>query len=188
MTFLYLVPTGMNDPEHPEWGSWAGRYGLNPELPGRRYHWANQVDAWEGTTHRDNVLKRWAAHLQNDFKARLDWCVSDLAAANHPPVPRVRGEERRMVAAGDAVLLEAAESSDPDRNGLRFEWIVYAEAGGYDGPAIAIEGASSPRARFTAPRVEKAQAIHLILAVSDDGAPPLTRYRRVIVTVAPGSG
>jgi len=28
MTFLYLVPTGMNDPDQPGWGSWAGRYGL----------------------------------------------------------------------------------------------------------------------------------------------------------------
>jgi len=33
MTFLYLVPTGMNDPEQPAWGSWAGRYG--PMQPSR---------------------------------------------------------------------------------------------------------------------------------------------------------
>ena len=40
---------------------------------------------------RDNTLRRWAAHLQNDFKARLDWCVNDYPHANHPPVARVRG-------------------------------------------------------------------------------------------------
>ena len=27
LTFLYLIPTGMNDPLHPSWGSWAGRFG-----------------------------------------------------------------------------------------------------------------------------------------------------------------
>jgi hypothetical protein len=31
MCFLYLVPTGMNDPWQPGWGSWAGRYGLNDQ-------------------------------------------------------------------------------------------------------------------------------------------------------------
>ena len=34
MTFLYLVPTGMNDPEQPTWGSWAGRYGPQPGAAG----------------------------------------------------------------------------------------------------------------------------------------------------------
>src|SRR5258707_956793 len=36
MTFLYLVPTGMNDPDQPGWGSWAGRYGLNENFSGQR--------------------------------------------------------------------------------------------------------------------------------------------------------
>src|SRR5207248_11546264 len=40
MTFLYLVPTGMNDPEQPTWGSWAGRYGLQEDA-GKPYYWAN---------------------------------------------------------------------------------------------------------------------------------------------------
>ena len=25
-SFMYVIPTGMNDPEHPDWGSWGGRY------------------------------------------------------------------------------------------------------------------------------------------------------------------
>src|SRR5438093_10739217 len=86
MTFLYLVPTGMNEPEHPEWGSWAGRYGLMPDAGGRTYFWANAEDVWEGSGHRENTLKRWAADLQNDFRARLEWCVKDYADANHPSV------------------------------------------------------------------------------------------------------
>lgn len=44
-----------------------------------------------GSTSRENTLKRWAADLQNDFRARLDWCVRDFANANHPPQPRIKG-------------------------------------------------------------------------------------------------
>src|SRR5215471_13140003 len=86
MSFLYLVPTGMNDPMQPTWGSWGGRYGLNEKDAPRPHYWANQKDQWEGTTHRDNTLKRWAVHLQNDFRARLNWCVAPVAKANHPPL------------------------------------------------------------------------------------------------------
>src|SRR5688572_26142749 len=95
MTFLYLVPTGMNEPEEPSWGSWAGRYGLQDDRPGKRYYWASVEDTWEGTTHRENGLKRWAADLQNDFRARLDWCVKSRTEANHPPRVVLQGREGR---------------------------------------------------------------------------------------------
>src|SRR5438045_2778500 len=61
MTFLYLVPTGMNDPMEPGWGSWAGRYGVREDSADKPFYWANQLDAWNGTTNRDNTLARWAA-------------------------------------------------------------------------------------------------------------------------------
>jgi hypothetical protein len=77
MMFLYLLPTGMNDPNEPTWGSWAGRHGPNETYPGKPYFWANQADRWNGTTHRDNTLARWAVAIQNDFRARMDWCVAD---------------------------------------------------------------------------------------------------------------
>jgi hypothetical protein len=121
MTFLYLVPTGMNDPNEPGWGSWAGRYGLNTNFQGKPYYWANQLDAWNGSSHRDNTLARWAAAIQNDFKARLDWCVTDYAQANHPPNPRVKGTLNRTAKTGEKVWLDATDSSDPDNNPLRFE-------------------------------------------------------------------
>ena len=51
--------------------------------------------------------------------------------------------------------------------------------------ALMIAEADSPEARFTAPAVTKAETIHLILTVTDHGAPPLSRYQRVVVTVDP---
>lgn len=185
MTFLYLVPTGMNEPERPTWGSWAGRYGPNENHKGRPYYWANQRDTWRGSTHRDNTLRRWAVHLQNDFKARLDWCVSDFGGANHPPEPEVTGGLSRDAAPGDTVALDASGSTDPDKDRLKFEWAVYPEAGSYQGPPPAIRDGASPRASFTVPAADAGQTIHVLLTVTDEGKPPLTRYRRVVVTVEP---
>jgi hypothetical protein len=185
MAFLYLVPTGMNDPDHPEWGSWGGRYGLNPGEAGRQYYWANQADEWQGSIHRDNTLKRWATDLQNDFKARLNWCITDYAHANHAPVPRLTGSLQRTVKSGAEVTLDARRSTDPDGNALQFRWELYPEPGTYRGTAPILQDASSARAHFTAPSVISPQTMHFICSVTDKGSPPLTRYLRVIVTVTP---
>jgi hypothetical protein len=180
MAFLYLVPTGMNDPEQPTWGSWGGRYGPRDDVGGKPYYWANQADAWNGTTERDHVVARWAAALQNDFRARMDWCVG---TGNRPPVARLRGAERLRVRAGAAVRLDASPSSDPDGDRLSYDWIHYREPGG-NRTEVSFDR-RGPHATFQAPAVKSPEALHLILAVTDSGTPPLTRYRRVIATVEP---
>jgi hypothetical protein len=187
MTFLYLVPTGMNDPDQPTWGSWAGRYGHRQDQGERAYYWANQADTWRGATHRDLTLERWAEDLQNDFRARLDWCVQPPAAANHPPRPQVAGTLARTVVAGDTVELDATSSSDPDGHTLAYEWLYYAEPGSYRGP-LSIEGHDRPRASLVAPPVDRPQTLHVVLRVSDSGVPRLARYRRLVLTVAPRGG
>jgi len=185
MAFLYLVPTGMNDPEQPDWGSWGGRYGKNETTPGKPYYWSNRTDAWNGVTNRDNTLLRWAAALQNDFRARLDWCVQDRAHANHPPTVRLLGDLHRRVRPGATVRLDASRTSDPDGQPLRYEWIYYPEPGTYRGPAPDIQGGTSASATLTVPVTSAPASIHLVLAVTDTGSPALTRYARVILDVAP---
>jgi hypothetical protein len=185
MAFLYLFPTGMNDPERPEWGSWGGRYGRSELWPDRPYYWANRKDRWRHATDRENTLRRWALALQNEFRARMDWCVKEPADANHPPRAAVRGEVRRSARSGERVELDASLSSDPDGQPLAFEWSAYPETGTYDGPDLAIDGAASARAALVAPMVDVPRSIHLVVSVTDAGAPPLTRYRRVILTVEP---
>ncbi|MHB9006586.1 MAG: nucleoside hydrolase-like domain-containing protein [Limisphaerales bacterium] len=183
MTFLYLVPTGMNDPERPEWGSWAGRYGPQTNVGQRAYFWANPVDAWHGSTNRDNTLRRWAADLQNDFKARLDWCAQPPDRANHPPQAKVDRASRLTMLAGEEGLWVAAGSSDPDGDRLTFEWIVYPEAGTFRGAIDFV--AEGPVLRLRAPPVSAPETVHVVLRVTDDGDPPLSRYERVICTVLP---
>jgi len=188
MTFLYLVPTGMNDPEQPTWGSWAGRYGRQRSDEDRPYYWANQADTWHGSTDRENSLHRWAADLQNDFRARLDWCVMAPAAANHPPQVTVDGDlsraiQHRQVAAGDRLTLDASATTDPDGDVLYFHWQVYAEAGSYAG-SVSLAGDTTPQLSVTVPADAAGRSIHLLLTVRDHGSPPLARYRRVVIQVS----
>lgn len=185
MTFLYLVPTGMNDPEQPSWGSWAGRYGPNETFSGKRYFWANQRDAWNNTTNRDNTLARWAADLQNDFKARLDWCVKPVAEANHAPSVVVNGQAGKSIThvhatPGAVVQLSAYGSNDPDGNRLAYEWSVYQEAGTYPGE-VRLEDSRAAQTMLHVPTDATVRTIHVILTVRDEGNPPLTAYRRVVV-------
>jgi hypothetical protein len=184
MTFLYLIPTGMNDPEQPGWGSWAGRYGPRDGALGRPYFWANQADHWRGSTHRDQTVARWAEDFQNDFKARLDWCVHPRDGANHPPVARVEGVRSRFAKAGETIIVDAGKSRDPDGDPLEFQWFQYAEAGTYAGQ-VSIDQARQPRALLRAPSVKESQTIHVIARVADRGNPPLARYQRVVVRIEP---
>lgn len=188
MTFLYLVPTGMNDPNEPRWGSWAGRYGPNEDFPGKPYYWANQADSWKGTRDSDNTLARWAADLQNDFLARLDWCVRPPSEANHAPQVVLNGVEGKAILRiaarpGQQVSFDAGSSRDPDGDPLAFEWFVYPEAGSYRGRAV-LRDASSTTAVLSVPEDAGGETIHVVLAVRDSGNPPLAAYRRAVVQVA----
>jgi hypothetical protein len=188
MTFLYLVPTGLNDPNQPAWGSWAGRYGPREDAAGKPYFWANQVDAWNGTTNRDNTLARWAVHLQNDFRARLDWCIKPFNEANHPPrvvLNGVGGSEvlRLRTKPGTTLKLDAGATSDSDGQRLRFEWFQYPEPGTYRGQ-VQIEGTATAVATVHVPDDAGGKSFHVIVAVTDEGNPPLTRYRRAVIEVS----
>jgi hypothetical protein len=189
MTFLSWIPTGMNDPARPKWGSWAGRYGLKSESEDQPLYWANQSDTWQGTTHRDNTLKRWAAALQNDFRARMDWCVKLHAEANHPPQPRLKDSLDNEILhlrprPGTSITLDASPSIDPDGNKLTFDWTVYREPGTYRGE-VRMTPTDAPITSIDVPANSANETIHIILSNTDSGSPPLTRYRRIILE--PGS-
>jgi hypothetical protein len=189
MSFLYLLPSGMSYPYEPGWGSWGGRYGHNEEHPGKPYFWANQADTWNGTTNRDNTLARWAVALQNDFRARMDWCVRPPAETNHHPVAILNADTSKdmiLINAkpGEEIKLSASGSHDPDKRRLSIQWIPYPEAGTCT-TEIPIKTYGQENASFIAPQIEKSGSIHIILEVKNDGDPALYSYRRVIINVTP---
>ncbi|MCC7375225.1 MAG: DUF1593 domain-containing protein [Verrucomicrobiales bacterium] len=192
LSFLYYVPTGMDSPESPGWGGWGGRLGPRPipfETPvdalkrfEGRYFWANQADTWKGTTHRDNTLLRWAEDLQNDFRARLDWCVQPRSTANHHPVPVSLPPQRINLVPGESRKVSAIWT-DPDGEVLDYEWIHYDEAGTWHGDLK--WSATGPELTVEAPRVEHLETVHFVLRVRDRGKPPLARYHRLVIGIDP---
>jgi hypothetical protein len=185
--FLHCLPTGLIDVRKSHFGSWGGRFGF---ADGKYQCSVN--DNWQGTTNRDNTLKRWAVHLQHDFAARADWCIKPVAEANHPPKPVVNGDKTMDIItlstkAGASVTLNAAGSSDPDNNSLSYEWVYYPEPGTYT-KSFSLTNTTKESITFTMPAdLAKTDSLHIILIATDNGTPTLTRYRRVILT-GNGSG
>lgn len=202
-SFLFLVNNGLNSPGHPDWGGWGGRYEFyTPRRqkwmvePETRPFWSDAVDevmGADGNWHTGNqaTIWRWRAAYQNDFAARMDWTIHDRADANHPPVPALGHADRLKAKRGERIELSAAGTVDPDGDALDFEWFYYPEPGtfttssGTSGNPLTIADSDRPRASFVVPagRVLRSGTMHIVLAVTDRGSPPLTRYKRVIVEV-----
>ncbi len=213
--FLSLIPNGINESEHPEWGGWGGRYELyKPDFsktkeggsivtiaPETRAIWTNAIDNYtpyisneygrsvkQDTVSFNNdkvTLWRWRDDFQNDFAARMDWCTKPYKAANHPPIPALAHDEKITVKSGEGFGLDASGTTDPDGDNLSYLWFNYPEAGSYK-KLIKIDSAENTRGIWVkAPIVEKNETAHFILKVTDKGQPQLSRYKRVIVSIIP---
>ncbi|MEN3325051.1 hypothetical protein VP395_15035 [Mariniflexile soesokkakense] len=131
------------------------------------------------------TLARWREDFQNDFAARMDWCLSSYEEANHAPIPVLSHSENITVKSGEGFSLDASGSTDPDGDSLSFLWFNYPEAGTYN-KEIKINGAENAHGAYiTAPVVDKKETAHFILKLTDKGTPALTRYKRTIVTIFP---
>ncbi len=214
-SWLNLIPNGLSDPEHPEWGGWGGRYELyKPDFtktkkggsdvliaPETRAIWTNAYDIYTPYIHKEYgravgkdtvtfneykvTLWRWRDDFQNDFAARMDWCLKSYNEANHPPVPVLSHAEQLTVKSGEGFKLDAFDSYDPDGDNLSYLWFYYPEAGSYKKDIKLGPPENSQRIFFTAPEVEKEETIHIILKVTDKGETKLSRYARVIMTIIP---
>jgi hypothetical protein len=215
-SWLGLIPNGLSDPEHPEWGGWGGRYELYlpdvavadpstffggvPNDPETRPIWTNAVDEYapfvsgeygrathlSETSFRDfkATIWRWRDDFQNDFAARMDWTTKPYRECNHPPQAILDVPERFSVRSGEEFHLDA-HGSDPDGDSLSFLWLQYPEAGSYKNSVKLTLAENMPHISLVAPKVDQPQTVHFILRVTDKGSPPISRYRRVIVTIQP---
>jgi hypothetical protein len=173
--FMHQIDVGLRSLEHPSYGGWGGRF--KPDKLGK--------NVWRGADDDGDLNKpiwRWAEAFQNDWAARADWCVKDFDDANHPPRAKVVGPLNRTVEPGQKVTLSAKGSSDPDGDNISYKWWQYADV---DTARATIDIAQAARqnAGFVVPN-EPGRTVHVILEVTDDGDPPLTRYRRIVFTIA----
>jgi hypothetical protein len=193
-SFLYLIPNGLGSPEHPDYGSWGGRYGKVSEWDGL---WADTsdfvVDA-QGKPHQDNkaTIWRWREAYQNDFAARIQWTLQEsYKGANHNPqlvLNGVGGREAVEIVAkpGERVELNAEGSRDPDGDKVVYSWWQYRESEALNrSPELALQRGDPMHTRFTVPQVSERTRFHVILEAKDAGTPALYAYRRAIITVEP---
>ncbi|MFD1950318.1 nucleoside hydrolase-like domain-containing protein [Sphingomonas arantia] len=130
------------------------------------------------------TLWRWRDDFQNDFAARMQWTYRTPGDVNHPPVVVLPHSDRLAVRSGATVQLSALGTRDQDGDSLSYRWFQYREAGTCGDIALSSTENLYERS-FRAPPVTRTCDAHFVLAVTDRGTPPLTRYRRVIVTVGP---
>jgi hypothetical protein len=213
-SWLLLILNGLNEPEHPNWGGWGGRYEFYkpPFDPKKKWivpleeetrpFWTNADDEYkpwlkgkwrravvkDTGTYKDNhvTIWRWREDIQNDFAARMTWCHTDYKTANHPPVAKLNMPDQITVTSGETFSLDGSASYDPDGDGLSYLWFQYPEAGTLK-KTIAVSPAENMSVipELKAPQVDSPKTAHFILKVTDKGTPGLTRYKRVIVTILP---
>lgn len=181
-SWFYFLENGLQDPEQPGWGGWGGRF-----KPATGNYYRDDADfAGEEINARATVY-RWRPAFQNDFEARMDWCVLPFEQASHPPVAVVMGDETGAVLhvdaqEGEVLTFSALGSYDPDGGRLEFAWWTYPEAGS-NLQCPSLEGYSTPEVSFTVPYGEAGADLHLILEVIDNGQPSLKDYRRIVINI-----
>ncbi len=149
------------------------------------------------------TIWRWRTAFQHEFAARMDWTIKPFNQANHNPQLVVNGKGGTEVITLDAevgkpLTLDAESSKDPDGHKLTYQWFHYEEAGNVSRntnmAAITIAQGNMAKATVTPTAACRPQWLpmnrpcpsgiaHIILAVTDNGTPALTAYRRVILNV-----
>jgi len=179
VTFLALIPNGLNVPEETALSSWGGRF-EGPEL--RPVEAPGASPSADGSDPRFTSVHRWRRAVQHDFAARLDWCVKSFRNANHAPEGRIAGEPLRTARAGETLELDATGSQDPDENQLTYEWQIDLPPEVAHGCTFAA--ADQGKTTLTLPTDLRLRELPILLSVRDDGTPALEGYARVKVTIA----
>jgi hypothetical protein len=180
-SFLYVLPNGLNDPEHPAFGGWGGYFarGTGPDKTTTSY--VNQPGAPANPVSGKYETYFYPA-IFNDFAARMEWAAR--GTGNRNPMVVINGDKSLdhvvvTAAPGSSVTLDASDTKDPDGDKLVFKWWILPEAGSYQ-PAVTLTNTNSNRITVRVSSDSAGKSFHVICEVTDNGTPNLTSYRRVI--------
>jgi len=194
--YIWRQPYGET---HPIWTQGGDMF--------RRVTSADSVTGVDGKTYVSDqaTIWRWRTAFQHEFAARMDWTIKPFAEANHNPSITVNAKDGTApiileTPIDQPIILDASLSRDPDSHKLSYHWFHYEEAGfvpGTNMAAVTISQGNAAKATVTATaacravwrpinRPCPAGVAHIILAVTDNGSPTLTSYRRVILNIRTG--
>lgn len=174
--FMHQILVGLRSLEHPTYGGWGGRFVKEKDAK-NLWRGAEDDGSWS------KPIWRWSEAFQNDWAARADWCVKSYKQANHPPVVKLAHESDLKAKANETIKLSTEGTTDPDGDQLTYKWWQYTDVDTYKG-MVDVQDADKPQASFVVPKDgNKGDTIHIICEVTDNGTPPLTRYRRVVVDI-----
>ena len=197
-TFFNLLGNGLEAYRDETPGGWGGRIVVNPAMrsatpAAAQGGFGAGIEAFmrslegigpEGPqTRPPSPQPNFAPAAQNDFAARVKWSVTPAyAGANHEPRVTIRGSARVTARPGETVRLEGA-ASDPDGNAVKVKWWRWKAVDTYPGEVTLADPTALATSMRVPPDAVAGQTIQLVLEATDDGAPALTRYRRVMVSV-----
>ena len=195
--YIFRQPYGETHAIWTQGGDEFARVTSQDEVVGvdGKLHVSDQATIW-----------RWREAYQNDFAARMSWTVSDFQHANHNPIVVVNGQRGTQPTFVDAVVgqpltLDATGTKDPDsQQSLHYSWFLYKEAGFADGVPASVDITDGDKVKATIAPTATCRPMwlklgpgaaacpatgiaHIILAVTDNGSPRLTSYRRIVVKV-----
>ena len=194
-SFLGLINNGLGSALTPGHGGWGGRYDLFKSYAEVAPIWTNTIHSVDEVVLGDGrvfasdqaTIWRWREAYQNDFAARMDWCIArKVSDANHNPVVVVNQNVSRAVIsikaqAGETITLSAKGSFDPDGDPLKLKWYLYKEAGRYTGDFKLPDG-EQDSLTIPVPSLAKGQQLHIICEGKDGGVPVLFSYRRIVIS------
>jgi hypothetical protein len=181
-SWFYFLGNGLQDAEEPRWGGWGGRF---KAATGNFYR--DDEDFADTVIDARSTVSRWRFAYQNDFEARMDWCVMPFGEANHNPVAVVAGDGTKEILyedahEGDTLNFSALDSYDPDGDSLEFTWWTYPEAGS-NLQCPPLDNHTTSEVSFIVPYGEAGADLHLICEVRDHGRPSMRSYRRVVIRI-----
>lgn len=198
-TFLNLLDNGLLGYQGSTLGGWAGNgrpdtssvfaaFSGGRNNPIRTYEdLARLLERVAAAPRPPSPVPNFTPAAQNGLAARMRWSVTpSYRGANHEPSVAIRGRANITARPGETVRLEGTVS-DPDGDAVTVKWWHWSEVGTYPGQ-VALATSSSLTTSLQVPADAAGQTIHVILEARDAGTPPLTRYQRVIISVAGSTG